>query len=542
MTIRVYNTLSRKKEEFQPVRPGQVGIYLCGPTVYKPSHIGHMVGPVIFDVIKRYLTYSGYQVQFIVNITDVDDKLIKEAQKRGLSMSEVASEMTKDYWDNLAAVGVDTIDAFPKATEHMDAIIQLTQELIEAGYAYSVPSGDVYFEVAKDREYGKLSGRDPEQMLGEGGETAAVKRAPLDFALWKAAKPGEPSWDSPWGPGRPGWHVECSAMSRELLGKTFDIHGGGLDLQFPHHENEIAQSECCHQAPQAKYWLHNGLVQATDEIGKVGGRATRVSERNSPHPEATGLKTQTTESQTSENQLPAVGDQAAQEANKVGKSKGAQPFHELLQHHSGETVRYFVLATHYRRPITLSEDLLKDASTALETFYRYFQRFQRVTGERFYELSAPTSRADLPFDPSGDDLLTEVAELRGQILEALDDDFNTGEAIGQLQTFIRTLNRYVEAHKLEDPTASAEPKQSLRQATVVFKELTSVLGLFRAPVAQTAAPADSLVAPLMDLLISLRADLRKAKNFELADRIRSQLAELGITLEDRAGGTEWSRA
>src|SRR5260221_14556621 len=249
--IRVYSTLTKAKEPLETVKPGQLGINLCGPTVYKPSHIGHMVGPVIFDAIKRYLTYSGYKVTWVVNITDVDDKLIVESRNRNMPMPRLAEEMTADYMRNLDAMGVDTIDYFPKATENIDEIIRLTQTLIDKGFAYA-SDGDVYFDVGKDPEYGKLSRRTLESMQGEGGEMAERKRSPADFALWKSAKPGEPSWDSPWGKGRPGWHIECSAMSRKLLGETFDFHGGRLHLSFPHHENEIAPSECCHRKPQAQ--------------------------------------------------------------------------------------------------------------------------------------------------------------------------------------------------------------------------------------------------------------------------------------------------
>ena len=281
--LRVYSTLTRTKEPFEPVRPGKVGIYLCGPTVYKPSHIGHMVGPVIFDAIKRYLTYSGYQVTLVVNVTDVDDKLIAESNQRGMPMAQLAAEMTDDYMKNIAALGVDVIDHFPRCTETMGEIIEFTKTLIEKGFAYEA-QGDVYFEVAKCPDYGKLSHRGVEAMQGEGGGMADRKRSGADFALWKSAKPGEPSWPSPWGPGRPGWHIECSAMSRKLLGETFDIHGGGLDLIFPHHENEIAQSECCHGKPMAKYWLHNGLMQASSEVGKVGGRHTQARRRRSGGP------------------------------------------------------------------------------------------------------------------------------------------------------------------------------------------------------------------------------------------------------------------
>ena len=274
--IRVYNTLTGQKEPFETVEPGKVGIYLCGPTVYKEAHIGHMVGPIIFDCIKRYLTYCGYDVNWVVNITDVDDKLIAESQRRGVSMAQVATEMTMDYCANLLAMGVDQITQMPRATENMQEIIQFIEKLIDKDFAYDV-EGDVFFDVAKDSEYGKLSNRRADDQQGEGGGAAAKKRSAADFALWKSAKVGEPSWDSPWGKGRPGWHIECSAMSRRILGETFDIHGGGLDLVFPHHENEVAQSECCHGKPMAKYWLHNGLMRAA-AAGKLGGRSDRETE------------------------------------------------------------------------------------------------------------------------------------------------------------------------------------------------------------------------------------------------------------------------
>ena len=362
--LRVYNTLTRSKEPFEPIRDGQVGIYLCGPTVYKPSHIGHMVGPVIFDAIKRYLVYSGYKVTLVVNITDVDDKLIAESNRRGIPMAQLAAEMTADYMSNIAALGIDAIDHFPRCTETIDEIIAFTRTLIEKGFAYEA-EGDVYFEVAKCPDYGKLSHRGVEAMQGEGGGMAERKRAGADFALWKSAKLGEPSWPSPWGPGRPGWHIECSAMSRKLLGETFDIHGGGLDLIFPHHENEIAQSESCHVKPMAKYWLHNGLMQASSELGKLGGRNTR----------------------------PAEGDLATQELGKISKSKGSEPFRDLLGQFPGETIRFFVLSTHYRRPIDFSAERLREIQTGMDTFYRFFKRFERVTGTSFYVLAAPTTRA-----------------------------------------------------------------------------------------------------------------------------------------------------
>ncbi len=518
--IRVYNTLSKSKEPFEPLRPGKVGIYLCGPTVYKPSHIGHMVGPVIFDTVKRYLVYCGYDVTLVVNITDVDDKLIAESAGRGMAMADLAAEMTVDYMNNLQALAVDTIDHFPRCTDHVDEIIKFTKTLIEKGCAYE-SDGDVYFEVAMSPDYGKLSHHRAEALQGEGGGTASLaaggtaakKRASADFALWKSAKPDEPSWESPWGPGRPGWHIECSAMSRRLLGEMFDVHGGGLDLVFPHHENEIAQSEACHGMPMAKYWMHNGLMQASDEVGKLGGRETR----------------------------PAEGDLQSQEGGKISKSKGSSPFSEMLQEFAGETIRFFLLSTHYRRPIDFSEKRIREVDAGMETFYRFFQRYQRVTGGSYYEINPSTRREDGNFEPGDDAVLQAVAELRNRFLEAMDDDFNTGGAIGALFDLVRRLNKFADEAKLEEkkkqtPAAIA----ALKQGAATLRELSAALGLFARPPEKPSAGDDELVGKLMDLLIELRAGARKNKDFDTADRIRDGLTEAGVTLEDRPGGTEWS--
>jgi len=512
--IRVYNTLSKSKEPFEPVAAGKVGIYLCGPTVYKPSHIGHMVGPVIFDAIKRYLTYCGYQVTWVVNITDVDDKLIVRSRERGMPMDRLAAEMTDDYRKCLATIGVDTIDHFPKATEHMGDIIQFTSKLIDKGFAYEA-DGDVYFDVGKCPDYGKLSGRSVDSMEGEGGGAAERKRSRVDFALWKSAKPGEPSWKSPWGPGRPGWHIECSVMSGKLLGETFDVHGGGLDLVFPHHENEIAQSESCHGKPMAKYWMHNGLMQASDQVGKVGGRQTEA----------------------------AVGDQQAQEAGKIAGRHGAQSSLELLERENlePEQVRFFLLATHYRRPIDFSIERIREVGTGMETFYRFFKRYERVAGESFYAIAAPARRADGQFDPGDDPLLKDVAEHRGRFLAAMDDDFNTGGATGVLFDLVRRLNKFVDDEKLEETAGRDAAKLAqLAQGATTLRELAATLGLFRKPVEPKAGAGDELAGRLLDLLVEIRTDLRKAKNFAAADKIRDSLAEIGVTLEDRPGGTEWS--
>jgi cysteinyl-tRNA synthetase len=511
-TIRVYNTMTRTKEPLEPVTPGKVGIYLCGPTVYKPSHIGHMVGPVIFDVIKRYLVYRGFEVTWVVNITDVDDKLIIESNRRGITLEALADEMTADYMANLAAMGVDTIDHFPKATDNVDGIIDFIARLVDKGFAYAA-NGDVYFEVGKDSSYGKLSGRSLDSVQGEGGATANRKRSIADFALWKGAKPGEPSWESPWGAGRPGWHIECSVMSQRILGETFDIHGGGLDLVFPHHENEIAQSECCHGKPQAKYWLHNGLMQSGGETGKVGGRNTRSVA------------------------VAAEGDAEAQEAGKIGKSKGAAAFSELLKQHEAETIRFLLLSNHYRRPIYFSEERLEEIAASLETFYRYFKRYERVTGGSFYDLDA--SAAAIP--AGGDTTLAEIARLREHFLEAMDDDFNTGAAIGDLFDLVRALNKYVDSHSLETvDTPPAAQLATLQQGSRVLRELSSILGIFRQPVGDGGGADEGLASELIELLIKLRADARVNKDYQLGDRIRDDLQALGVTLEDRADGTEWT--
>jgi cysteinyl-tRNA synthetase len=508
-TIRVYNTLTRQKEVFEPVTAGRVGIYLCGPTVYKPAHIGHMVGPVIFDTIKSYLVYCGYDVTLVVNITDVDDKLIVQSRERGLPMSQIAEEMTDDYLANLQAFGVDGIDEMPKATEHIPHIVQFVQGLIDKGFAYEA-DGDVFFEVARDRDYGKLSNRSADSQQGEGGGAASRKRAPGDFALWKRAKADEPSWDSPWGRGRPGWHIECSAMSHALLGETFDIHGGGLDLVFPHHENEIAQSECRHGAPMVKYWMHNGLMRASAQQGKVGGRAER--ERDASAEDAANAK--------------------------ISRSKGDGGLAELAQQHGGETLRFLLLRTHYRSTIVFGDEPLAEARTALDTFYRFFDRYERIAGESFYGVEAARSRADGDFPTDGQPVLAEIHQRRKAFLEKMDDDFNTGAAISELFELIRALNKYIDEQDLEG-SAGGAALDGLRQGARTLRELTAILGLFREPVTQPGSGDDELVAKLMDLLIEVRATARQKKDFDTADKIRDDLTAIGITLEDRKGGTGW---
>lgn len=511
--IRVYNTLTKQKEPFEPLQPGKVGIYLCGPTVYAPAHIGHMVGPVIFDTLKRFLVYCGFEVTWVVNITDVDDKLIVKSRERGIPMAQLAIENTMDYMSNLKSLGVDQIDHMPRATESMEEIIRFIEDLIAKDYAYA-SGGDVFFDVMKDEDYGKLSNRSADQQQGEGGEAASRKRSSGDFALWKSAKPGEPAWDSPWGKGRPGWHIECSAMSRRLLGKTFDIHGGGLDLMFPHHENEIAQSESCHGAPMVKYWLHNGLMKASAGAGKVGGRSDREG-----------------------------AEEQATVDTKISRSKGAGGLADLIQNQGGERLRYFLLRTHYRSTGVFGEAEVAEAGVGLDAFLRFFDRVQRVTGKSFYDReSVPVTgrRADGDFDPGNDEYLKEVHARRSAFLTAMDDDFNTGAAVSELFELLRVLNKFVDGNQLEE-TGKAKPElvATFLRGVLVLRELTAILGLFRAPAKKQSAGQEELLGKLVNLFIELRQDARAKKDFPTSDKIRQSLGAMGVVLEDRKGITEW---
>ena len=508
--IEIYSTLTRAKAPLVTVKPGHVGMYLCGPTVYKPSHIGHMVGPVIFDTVKRYLVYSGWQVTWVVNVTDVDDKIIAESAVRGTTMAKLAEEMTADYLENLATLGVTSIDEMPKATDHIGTIITFIEGLISKGSAYA-SDGDVYFDVTRDADYGKLTNRSVESTQGEGGSTADRKRSAADFALWKKAKAGEPAWESPWGPGRPGWHIECSAMSKAILGPHFDIHGGGLDLVFPHHENEIAQSESLHDLPMATFWMHNGLMQAAGAAGKVGGRP-----RGADAP---------------------ADDAAAQAATKISKSTGAEPFKNLLARHRPEAIRMLLLSTHYRSPIHFGEEPLGESARALEAFERLFARYQRIAGTAFHALPCRTRReGDVAVAAAGD----EVRPLRDKFLAAMDDDFNTAIAIATLFDFVRTANKFIDQHSLEAKKPAAE-LATLDAMMLVMRELTGVLGLFLEPPRPAGAADDALTGKLMELIIEIRANARKAKDFTTADLVRTKLTEAGIVLEDRPDGTGWSR-
>ena len=518
MSIRIYNTLTKTKEPFEPITPGQVGIYLCGPTVYKEAHIGHMVGPVIFDTIKRYLTYNGFEVNWVVNITDVDDKLIAQSQERGIAMSQVATEMTMDYCANLLAMGVDQITSMPRATEHMDEIIAFIADLIEKDFAYD-SDGDVFFDVQKDRQYGKLSNRSADEQQGEGGGAAAKKRSASDFALWKSAKADEPAWDSPWGRGRPGWHIECSAMSRRLLGESFDIHGGGLDLMFPHHENEIAQSECCHGKPMAKYWIHNGLLRS-GEAGKVGGRSERESQDE--------------------------GSVEQDAGGKMSRSAGAGGLRGQIERHGGERIRFFLLKTHYRSTVVYSEAALEEAAIALDKFYVFFDRYERITGRSFYLTAEDyrrlaTHRTEGELSAEGGTLLDEVKSYRDAYLAKMDDDFNSGGAVSELFNLLGALNKFADQSHLEEVSKrSGQTLEQFLRGVETLRELAAILGLFLKPAASGGSDgSQEVMDKLVQTFIQMRADARQNKDFALSDRIRDELTAAGITLEDRKEGTTW---
>ncbi|RLS34584.1 MAG: cysteine--tRNA ligase [Planctomycetota bacterium] len=527
MPLRVYNTLTRTKEDFQTVEPGKVSMYLCGPTVYKPAHIGHMVGPVIFDTIKKYLVYAGYDVTFVINITDVDDKLIVKAAEKGMTVKALADQMTADYFDNLKLMAVDSIDCFPYATDHIGDMQSMIQKLIDKGHAYPL-NGDVYFAVETDDDYGKLSNRSISQMLaGTRVEANDTKRNPADFALWKSSKPGEPTWDSPWGPGRPGWHIECSAMSAKILGESIDIHGGGLDLMFPHHENELAQSECCSGKPFARYWLHNGLMQSGKGTGKVGGA-------HSKHGDAPATGATAGSSGSAE-------DPSAQIAGKLAGSAGAESVKTaVFAHHPPEAVRFFLLSTHYRSPIDFSIENIAATEKSLEGFYRLFETAERLTGVNYYTLEAPkTKTTATKLDGLPAEFAAALSEQRAKFIEAMDDDFSSGGAVACLFEIRRILNSFINDKKLEAGGTDAD-KVALKTGLTLLKELTNLLGVLRTAPAKKGGD-DELANGLMDLILDIRADARTNKNWPVADKIRNALKALNIVVEDSPSGARWTR-
>ncbi len=459
--LKIYNSLTRTKEEFRPIEPGKVRMYVCGMTVYDLCHLGHARVMVVFDVVYRYLMSRGYDVNYVRNITDIDDKIIARANENGEQLSHLTQRFVEAMHQDATALGVLPPSDEPRATAHMEEILEMVRKLIDRGYAYAADNGDVYYSVSAFDGYGKLSGKDPAELRsGARVEVGEAKRDPLDFALWKSAKPGEPAWDSPWGKGRPGWHIECSAMSTCCLGNHFDIHGGGADLQFPHHENEIAQSEGATGEPFVNLWMHNGFVRVNEE--------------------------------------------------KMAKSLGNFfTIREILNKYRPEEVRYFILTSQYRSPLNYDNEHLDNARAALTRFY--------------------TSLRGLPTDaePAGGEVFVE------RFRESMDDDFNTPEAMAVLFDLVRELNRVRE----EDTDKAAGLAATLQH-------LGSVLGLLQDDPEGflKSAIGGGLSDAEVEDLIRRRREARNAKDWDEADRLRDQLQEAGIALEDGSQGTSWRRA
>ncbi|OGP25581.1 MAG: cysteine--tRNA ligase [Deltaproteobacteria bacterium GWB2_55_19] len=477
MPIKVYNSLTRKKEDFTPVEEGKVRMYVCGPTVYALSHIGHARSAVSFDVIYKYLKYRGYEVKYARNYTDVDDKIIQKANEEGVSSEELAERFIKAFDEDMEALGVEVPTFRPKATGTIKKIIEVTETLIRKGAAYEL-DGDVYYSVRLKKDYGKLSGKNIDDL--ESGARVDVderKRDPLDFALWKSSKPGEPAWDSPWSKGRPGWHIECSAMCMEWLGETIDIHGGGKDLIFPHHENEIAQSEAATgKTPYVKYWLHNGFVNIEKE--------------------------------------------------KMSKSIGnILNIRDVLKDYTADALRLFLLSSQYRSPIDYTRDSLKDAESAMERFYKTVQRMKEEYPSAFEVESC----------------IHCIEDRISEMTSAMDDDFNTAEVIGTVFKEVTRANKLMDETKAtgEKKGVWTEISYTLslfKEAGRFLGLFTRTPEeYFGERNSRATMPAEEI-----ERLIKEREEARKRKDFKAADAIRNGLLEKGIVLEDSAKGTTWS--
>jgi cysteinyl-tRNA synthetase len=479
--MRIYNTLTGKKEDFVPVEPGKVKMYACGITVYDHCHIGHARSAVVFDIMRRYMKYKGFDFRYVRNFTDIDDKIINRAKQEGIPWDEVARKYIGEYYRDMDALGVGGADVEPKATEHIGEIVDLVKGLIEKGYAYEV-DGSVYFEVEKFAGYGKLSKRDLEDMMaGARIEVDERKRNPMDFALWKSSKEGEPSWESPWGPGRPGWHIECSAMSLKQLGETFDIHGGGADLIFPHHENEIAQSEAYTGKPFVRFWVHNGFITVDKE--------------------------------------------------KMSKSLGNFfTIKEILAKFDAEAVRFFLLSTHYRSPIEFSDEQLREAEASIDRYYTTAMRIRDfLSQDGAKEKSAPDEKI----------LAGLLERFERNFEEAMDDDFNTALAIGNIFEVIRVLNKY-----LDGRPSGKRAAELVTQSRDLLNKAGAVLNIFqRSPEQWYKALMKVKHIDLTESDIVSRIEERKKarerKDWADADRIRKELEDKGIILEDKKDGTAW---
>jgi cysteinyl-tRNA synthetase len=473
--IRISNTMTRTKEEFVPLTPGEVRMYVCGVTVYDLSHIGHARSALSFDIIRRYLAFKGFKVTFVKNFTDVDDRIIRRANEEGVEATVISERYIAEYRADMASLGIRAPDVEPKATEHVPQMLELIERLLKRGIAY-VLEGDVYFEVRRFPTYGKLSGKNLDEL--EAGARVDVderKRDPLDFALWKAAKPGEPSWPSPWGPGRPGWHIECSAMAMQYLGETFDFHGGGEDLIFPHHENEIAQSEGATGKPFVRCWAHNGFVNLASE--------------------------------------------------KMSKSLGNTLWiKDMVQRHEPEALRLYFLGTHYRHPLEFADERVSESAKALGRLQALVEEAERIGGK-----GTPKP------GPDGG-VFDEVAAHRERFEAAMDDDFNTPQALGVLFDLARFLQGT--RTQLEQGRVGAGP---FLMGVGELVTLGRVLGLLELG-ARAPAPVDPQLKARVESLVYLREQARKQRDFAEADRLRDELVRLGVTLKDTRDGTTWTLA
>ncbi len=499
--MKIYNTLTRRKEELTPITPGQIGMYVCGVTVYDLSHVGHARSAIAFDVARRYLTFAGYRVRFIKNFTDVDDRIIRRANEEGVSALEISGRYVKEYQRDMEALGVQSPDVEPKATDHVAQMVDLIQCLLARGVAYVV-DGDVYFEVSRFPGYGKLSGKNLDEVLaGARVEVDERKRDPRDFALWKSAKPGEPSWESPWGPGRPGWHIECSAMAMQYLGTSFDIHGGGEDLIFPHHECEIAQSEACTGKPLARYWLYNGFVNLASE--------------------------------------------------KMSKSIGnTLSIRDLVGRHDPEALRLYLIGTHYRAPVEWTEEGVLDSARALERLR------DLARGERELEGDTPTEAGTLAQD---------VAAFATRFRAAMDDDFNTPQALAAIFDLTSKLYAYrdqmllgrraaapfaeglaaLTSHArtlglLEKPSPRREGWGFIpRSADGTSRPRPRASHVYTGPPGETQADWWLSTQARIEALVAQREEARGRREWTRADEIRADLEGMGARIEDTPVGTRW---
>lgn len=494
MALRIYNSLTSSKDPFLPLEPGKVSMYVCGITAYDLSHVGHARAAVVFDVIYRFLMNQGYDVAYVRNFTDIDDKIIRRAAEEGLSTEALAGRYIAAFHDDLNPLGLLPPGVEPRATGHIPQIIALIERLVEKGFAY-VGGRDVFFSVKRFEGYGKLSHREPDDLLaGARVDIDEKKEYAGDFALWKGAKEGEPSWESPWGSGRPGWHIECSAMAMAHLGDTFDIHGGGLDLKFPHHENEIAQSEAASGKPFARWWLHNGFVTIDKE--------------------------------------------------KMSKSLGNFfTVRDILAKFSPEVLRYFLISSHYRGPLDFSFDRLTEAEQALERFYGTLSRVFSLTLTNSTAAPEPPAPGDPPPEGatgSGADAWHALARLPDRVREAMEDDFNTAQAIGYVFETVKTINIFLTEHDHGQAGPTPFTDRLGRLAALSFEGIGEILGVFRSdPEAVLKGEQSSLPAEQVERLIAERLAARKQKDFARADAIRDELAARGILLEDGPKGTTW---